>query len=790
MNARLRLLLIATMTGALGAAQIEELGARRGRMILNGQWNFKPAAAADGRMTNGTWGTIWVPGSWRPKSNVPGIVAKGTGAAWTGFDALGTNVFHVWYRSKVRIPAHWRGRALALELRRVHTDATVWVNGVRCGVVNWPFGAVDITAAGKSAPVADVRILLLVSNLYDAATYARGLVGEVFLNSYPRGPHINDVFVHTSVRAWQLTLLSECVSLAQTGPLTLTPRIYTNDILVKTFAAQHVSLTGVVQQLSNTWAWSDPLLWDLGQPNMYTLKLEANGCGLDDEYVQDFGFREFWIAGREFYLNGTKFRMRPNLTPFGDGDYGSVFGHVAKIDGNFESMFWAGFNIIEDWPDSEDRRGKLYFRDIWLERADKKGMPYMGAMLPISDYINTWAASKEQYRQRMQKYMRRDRNHPSVLLWITSGNAGFGTQQDQNPVYLGMSNALNQNVSWNDRGREQVAMIKAADPTRPVATHHGGSVGDVHTCNNYLDFIPLQEREEWLSCWATNADMPYSAIEFGTPLDCSFYRGRNGFGSTIQTESLMTEFAAIYFGTTAYTNEPTTYRDWVKSRFIAGQSYTSSQTDPRMVWAPAFQALETLFNRNTYRSWRTMGASGGMLPWTQGHGWDTGYDTSSTTNCTFVAGYRGPFLASFQQRLSAGLRPPYTKTYPSGYAIMTNNGPAVAWICGPSNAFTLKDHNFYTNQMVQKCVALLNDFRSNVTYSFAWTVTNNGAHVTSGSGSGTIATAVTLFLPLEFTTPAIAAGKADGIIYLTATIGPRQQADTFGFRVFRAAPQP
>ena len=41
-------------------------------------------------------------------------------------------------------------------------------------------------------------------------------------------------------------------------------------------------------------------------------------------------------------------------------------------------------------------------------------------------------------------------------------------------------------------------------------------------------------------------------MRFGTPMDCTFRRGRHGFESNITSEPLLTEFAAIYFGSDAY----------------------------------------------------------------------------------------------------------------------------------------------------------------------------------------------------------------------------------------------
>ena len=65
-----------------------------------------------------------------------------------------------------------------------------------------------------------------------------------------------------------------------------------------------------VQRVTVSWPWNNPRLWDVDQPNLYTLRLCVTGAGVDDQYNQEFGFREFWTDGRQFYLNGTVIHLR------------------------------------------------------------------------------------------------------------------------------------------------------------------------------------------------------------------------------------------------------------------------------------------------------------------------------------------------------------------------------------------------------------------------------------------------------------------------------------------------
>ncbi len=101
-------------------------------------------------------------------------------------------------------------------------------------------------------------------------------------------------------------------------------------------------------------------------------------------------------------------------------------------------------------------------------------------------------------------------------------------------------------------------MLKQQDPTRPAFSYSGDVLGDIYSINCYLNFEPLQEREDWLSEWAKSGDMPLQCVEFGTPWSASLMRGR--WGQSANTEPLMTEYCAIYLGPEAYSLETDRYR--------------------------------------------------------------------------------------------------------------------------------------------------------------------------------------------------------------------------------------
>jgi beta-galactosidase len=347
-------------------------------------------------------------------------------------------------------------------------------------------------------------------------------------------------------------------------------------------------------------------------------------------------------------------------------------------------------------------------------------------------------------------------------MWSTTGNALGVAWGDSDPWNIGLPPTyVQENVNGRQRVREAFSLVKAVDSTRPIFGHHSDN-GEVHTSNMYLNFIPLQEREEWLSHWAQNKTLPWMGVEMGPPLYSSLMRGRDGYSHQGHSEPHLTEWTSVYLGKDAYTLEPTDYRTLVlRDRFKGTdlqQEYEphirNDGRDRLVSESPSYARLLDLFFNNTYRTWRTMGMSGGIIPWHHD---------------------RHPAL----QRI---------------------NGPSLAWIAGPggkpdqSNAdkpvWTEKDHSFHAGQKIDKHIVLINDFRAPQGYSYSWQANVAGKKIAGSSKNGQLPVGEITFVPITFTAPSTFTGeKATGEIKLTAKIGTQEHSDTFAFHVFKPAPQ-
>ncbi len=823
-----------------GKEPVEELSPVRGQIVLNGPWQFMPAAGANAAWTNGAWGWIRVPGTWTPGWTGPGILIDcpktpfwsnyyGVGQDETGKPKVvpkgaARNLETMWYRRQIEIPANWSGRAVLVDVKWLSTDAEVFIDGKKTGSIAWPTGKVDITKYVKAGGTHTLR-MRVAAVAEEGFTWtsmgteegmatrkkkhlaSRGLVGDVLLVSRPKGAIVTDAFVRTSTREKNVALDVEVTGVKQGGSVAITAAMVGPDGKVeKTFTAKKTLKAADVQRFVVLWPWADPKLWDVENPNLYTLQLKVDGAGVKDIYAQRFGFREFWIEGRDIFLNGKPFRLRP----FGLG--GGPMATARTYRSAFEDMKALGTNVTELWP-NEISRGGEYHDDLIYRLADEVGYTVMGRASNMRGLLgeDTWdnAEERAKWLRPVEIAIRRSRNCPSVFAWVHSGNT-FGYANDISPQMMGQKGTVHDDgiLKKYKKGEEACNLIRNIDSTRPVMTHHGGYVGEIHTANHYLNMIPLQEREEWMSEHVKTGDMPYCGIEFGAPDELTFHRNRRSHGESSVSEPWHTEFAAVYFGPEAYKLEST----WQRGDLLAGfKEIKKEKKNEYFRWwdwryarrkdeYPTLQKVLELFITNTRRSWRASGHTGGMLTWSKAHGWaneDLGGNPADTRPWhakklkdrvvydTFEPGTRGPWQPYAPKHAFHPYSPKHQTELPAGTAVRKNTQPTLAYIAGAPDFYD-KDHLFATGQTVKKQIVIINDTRNDQPYTATITVTVAGKQVESASKSGTVQVGKNVFEAFSFKTPAsIAGAAADGEIRLTTTIGDAIHEDSFSIRVHK-----
>ncbi len=130
-----------------------------------------------------------------------------------------------------------------------------------------------------------------------------------------------------------------------------------------------------------------------------------------------------------------------------------------------------------------------------------------------------------------------------------------------------------------------------------------------------------------------------------------------------------------------------------------------------------------------------------MTPWDMGWGWDE-YNNKLNSDKrpvsrrsteqlpAFKPGDRGTFpQTGFDENMIKPYQPGGMQIFPAGEAMMAADGPTLAYIAGPAEAFTAKDHSFLVGQTIQKQVALLNDTRATQDYTYSWKAMRGTAEI-------------------------------------------------------------
>jgi beta-galactosidase len=413
-----------------GAAWAQQV---RQEVLLTTDWKFTKGdvpAAAQPDFKDARWQTVQVPHDWAiygpfsPQNDLQTVKieqnnekeAKTKAGRTGGLPFIGTG----WYRRKLTVPGFAAGQRAVLLFDGAMSDAHVFVNGKEVGA--WPYGynsfAVDITDAVR--PGADNVLAVRLQNLPEQSRWypGAGLYRNVHLivtndvhipvwGTYLTTPTITADYARVKLR-------TQVATPGQTfQPLRLDTEI--RDAAGQVVATLSTPLTATDGlEFEQNLVVPRPQLWSPETPTLYaaTSKLYA-GAVLKDEYRTTFGIRSVSVeAGRGFVLNGQPRKFRGVCNHHDLGPLGAAVNTAAL------------------------RRQLLLLKDLGCDAIrTTHNMPApelvqlcdeMGFMLMVEPF-DEWKTPKvkngysrlfdEWAEKDIVNMVRRDRNHPSVVMW-------------------------------------------------------------------------------------------------------------------------------------------------------------------------------------------------------------------------------------------------------------------------------------------------------------------------------------------------------------------------------------
>lgn len=344
-----------------------------------------------------------------------------------------------WYRKKLTLPAGDKGKSIFLDVDGAMSYASVWVNGQLAG--GWPYGynsfRLNLTPFVK--PGAENQIAIRLDNPPESARWypGAGLYRNVWLTK-TEPVHVGQWGVHVSTPkvsresaqvAWQVTLDNDGAAPAE---VEVSTQLYALDEqgrisgnAVATVAAPRTTVAaGASTSVSGDATLVNPRLWGplpTQKPNRYmAVTTVRQGSRVVDRYNTPFGIRTVrWDGETGLQVNGEKIKIKGVNNHHDLGALGAAFS-VRAAERQLEMLQEMGANAVRMSHNPPDPQ--------LLELTDRMGM------LVVDEVFDSWERKKtpldfhlifpDWHEQDLRAMLRRDRNHPSIIMWSVGNEVG------------------------------------------------------------------------------------------------------------------------------------------------------------------------------------------------------------------------------------------------------------------------------------------------------------------------------------------------------------------------------
>ena len=415
---RLILLLAAVLAALSLAAQ------PTGRSSFNEDWRFMlldggglaPERYAAPECIDATWRKVTLPHDWgveKPFNQAyPGETGK---LAWWG---------KAWYRKHFTVTAEDLAQELRLGIDGAMSGAVVYCNGTEVG--RWPYGyasfEVDLTPALHEG---DNVLAVSLDNPEESSRWYPG--GGIYRNVWlTRAPKLGIAPQGVCVTSAGLTDGKPIVRVettlrnhaGYTGPVRVTTSIFMLNDFQVSFKSQSLASVTDGQVVSEDLNWPDRL-WSPSHPELYDIfvRVEAEDGSFVETYKVRYGFRQTEWKPDGFYLNGERVFLK------------GVHHDSGALGAAWNEQVWERrLRQLKEMGCNAIRTSHNPPAPELLDLCDRLGF------LVMDELTDTWTVPKkpngyatlfEEWAEKdLVALIRRDRNHPSVILWSIGNEVG------------------------------------------------------------------------------------------------------------------------------------------------------------------------------------------------------------------------------------------------------------------------------------------------------------------------------------------------------------------------------
>lgn len=469
MKTRILLLITAIVALSAGAFASERIV-----KDMNFGWKFvygDPAGASAPDFDDSEWTVVnlphdfqiaqpWVEPSADEKADLKNSVANvKSRLSARGFKEMGQG----WYRLTFRPDESWRGRRVLLDFGGIMLTGDVWLNGRRIGGTDYGYLGFesDITDRLEYGHDNVIAVRADTGKPENSRWYTGGGLyrdAKIVVTDpqlyFPRHPlYITTPVVTDSVATVKIRAeLANKVRKSNAVKVALTITDPSGSVVYDTIKDISTRRRPKIYEYDiDSITVVSPRLWDIDTPSLYTatVSLIDTAGNVADRVDTRFGIRSIEFSPEfGFKLNGRKVLLKGIANHHTLGALGAA-AYPAAIEKRIRMLKDFGFNHIrsshnpysEEFLDLCDEYGILVVDELY----DKWLTQYAGGR---RDWMEQWPGD-------VTEWVKRDRNHPSVVIWS-----------------LGNELQTLSNLPFNDWGvtpyKLQKVLLERFDTTRPV----------------------------------------------------------------------------------------------------------------------------------------------------------------------------------------------------------------------------------------------------------------------------------------------------------------------------------
>lgn len=440
-----------------------------------------------------------------------------------------------WYRKTFSVPASDKGRRFHLYVDGAMSFANVWINGQYVG--GWPYGyaswRVDLTPHINAG--AENVIAIRLDNPPDSSRW------------YPGGGIYRNVWLEKTapvrVGQWGTFVTTPEVSAASASVNIAVDVVNETDSLATVavrnelyelngdgapgrrpvaeieVAAIEIA-PGKTEKVNSAIRLKNPQLWSIDKPERYlaVTSIEHNGKTVD-RYETPFGIRTIaFDVANGFLVNGKRVLLKGVCNHHDLGALGAAI-NTRAIERQLEILKEMGCNAIRtshnppapELLDLCDRMGFVVideFTDTWMRAKKPNGYALL---------FRDWAEKD------LRAIIRRDRNHPSVIMWSTGNEIGEQGSTNGHKVSQWLTDIVHQE-----------------DPTRPSTAGCNNVQAGYNGFQKTIDVFGYNYKpQEYGKVRAANPNMPVYGSETAS---CVSSRGEYFFPVTDNKAGGLSDF--------------------------------------------------------------------------------------------------------------------------------------------------------------------------------------------------------------------------------------------------------